>query len=65
MAKNLISGLILIRLLAQVWAPEVFFVTFITIRYQALLQAIIVCIFKENLWSKLKKMTKNLILGLI
>ena len=29
------------------------------------LQAIIIFIFTENLWSKLKKMTKNLILGLI
>ena len=58
------NGPILARL-AQIYAPKSFFVGFISIRCWALSQAIIICNFKENVWSKPNKITKNLILGLI
>ena len=61
--ENLIPDLILARL-TQIWAPKFFFVCFTSTRCQALLQVIIVFDFNENMWSKLKKMAKNLILGL-
>ena len=61
--ENLIPDLILARL-TQIWAPKFFFVCFTSTRCQALLQAIIIFDFNENMWSKLKKMAKNLILGL-
>ena len=64
MAKNLILGPILAHL-TQILAPQVFFVGFTSTRRWTLSQAIIVCNFKKNLKSKLKKMAKNLNLGLI
>ena len=57
-------GPILARL-TQIWAPTFFFESFNSTRYQILSQAIIVCNFKEKVWSKFNKMTKNLILDLI
>ena len=56
MTKNLISGLILARL-APVRAPDSF-VGFTSSICWILSQAIIVCNFKGNLWSKLKEMAK-------
>ena len=64
MAKNLISGPIFARL-AQMWGFHFFFLGFTRTRCQTLLQAIIVLNFKESLWSKHKKMVKNLSFGLI
>ena len=64
MGKNLISGPIL-ACLAQIWASKNFFVGFTSTNCYTLSKAIIVFNFKENLWPKLKKMAKNLILGLI
>ena len=64
MTKNLIFDPILVRL-AQIWATKNFFVAFISTRRLTLSRAIIICNFKENLWSKLKEISKNLILGLI
>ena len=40
-------------------SPENFFVGFTSKRCKILSQAIIVCNLKENLWSKLKRMTKT------
>ena len=45
---------------ARVWAPKIFFVNFSSTRCETLLQAIILCNLKENVWSKLKKMVKTL-----
>ena len=45
--------------------PQNFFDGFTSTRCWTLSKAIIVCNFKENVWSKLKKVAKNLILGLI
>ena len=64
MAKNLIFGPILAHL-TQIWTPEFFSFIFASTRCQVVSQAIIVFNFKENSRSKRKKMTKNLILGLI
>ena len=44
------------------WAPKFFFEGFIS-RCYTLSQAIILCNLKENVWSKLNKMVKNLILA--
>ena len=51
--------------LAQTWAFKIFFVDFTPNWCYTLSQATIVCNFMENVWSKLKKMAKNRILGLI
>ena len=64
MAKNLASGLILARFGPNL-VPINFFVGFTSTRCYALMQAIIACNFKENLWTKLEKMAKNLISGRI
>ena len=47
--------------LAQIFPalPKKFFWSFASAKYYALLQAIIVCNFKENYRTKLEKMTKN------
>ena len=58
MVKNLISGPILAGL-AQIWGHEISFVSFTSTRCQILSQVIIASNFKENLWSKLKKMPKT------
>ena len=50
--KKLFSGTIL--------GPKFFFVNFSSTRCETLLQAIILCNLKENVWSKLKKMPKTL-----
>ena len=50
---NLISG------------PKIFFVSFTSTTSQKLLQAIILCNLKENHRTKLKKMSKKLISGMI
>ena len=47
MAKTLVLGLILTPL-AQIWAQKSFLVDFTSARCYTLLQAIIVCNFKEN-----------------
>ena len=62
--KNLISGPIMAHL-TQIFSPQNFFVGFISTRYQTLSQTIIVFNFKENLWSKLTKIAKNIFLDLI
>ena len=49
MMKNLITGPILARL-----TPNF-------LRYYAFSQAIMICNFKENAWSKLKKTAKNIL----
>ena len=64
MTKNLIYNSSLTRL-AQIWIPKTFFVGFTSSTCYKLLQAVIACNFKEGVLSKLKKMPKNLILGLI
>ena len=43
--------------------PKKFFVGFISTTYHTLLQAIIVCYFKENQWTKFEKMAKDLVSG--
>ena len=61
MTKKLIFGLIM-ACLAQIWAPNFFFMG---IRDYTLLQAIIICNVKENVWSsKLKKNDKKPHFGL-
>ena len=40
--------------------PRNFFIDFTPTRYYTLLQAIIVCNFNKNYWTKLEKMTKTL-----
>ena len=69
--KYLILGLILARLVQICPSPppptpgNLFFVGFIYTRCKILSEDMIVCNFKVNVWSKLEKMAKNLILGLI
>ena len=64
MAKNLISGPILARLV-QIWAPKIIFQGF-HIYYMLNTVASYHCMqFQGKRWSNLNKMTKNLILGLI
>ena len=58
MAKNPYFGPDFGRFWPQ-FCPKNFFVGFTSTRYQILLPAIIVCNFKENLRSKLEKMTKT------
>ena len=62
MAKNLILGPILAQILIP---PNFFFMGLISTGCLELSLAIIICKFKENVWSKLKKIAKTLILGLI
>ena len=57
MAKNLFSDLIL-ACLAEIWAPKILDIV-------AIIVTIIIFNFKENVWLKLKKIGKNLVLGLI
>ena len=57
MAKNLFSDLIL-ACLAEIWAPKILDII-------AIIITIIIFNFKENAWLKLKKIGKNLVLGLI
>ena len=64
MAKNLIFGLILVHF-RQIWSQKTFFIDFVSTKCHALLQAIILCNFKENYWTTLEKMEKNLVPGLI
>ena len=47
MEKNLVSGPILVPL-AQIWSQKTFFIDFVSTKCHALLQAIILCNFKEN-----------------
>ena len=47
MAKNLIFGLILVRF-CEIWFQKTFFIDFVYTKCHALLQAIILCNFKEN-----------------
>ena len=63
MAENLISGQIVARL-EYIWAPKIFIVGFTSTRWYILPQTIIVFDFKKQLWFKLNKMAKNIILGL-
>ena len=49
--------------LSQFWALRSFFMDFTSTRCYTLSQAIIVWNFKENVWSKLEKMAKNVVLG--
>ena len=56
MAKTLISDL--------VWSPRNFFEGFTSTRCYTLLQAITVCNFDENSWTKPEKMAKNPVLTL-
>ena len=65
MIENLVSGPILAQIFPAL--PKKFFWSFASAKYYALLQAIIVCNFKENYRTKLEKMTKNkkLVLGQI
>ena len=44
-------------------SSQTFFVSFTSTECSTLSRAVIVCNFKENLWSKLKDITKNLILA--
>ena len=55
--------LILSLVLAQICFPKFFFMGFTSTRCYTLLQAIIVCNFKENKWTKPEKMAKNLVSG--
>ena len=57
MAKTLVSD--------KIFAPQKIFVGFTSTKYYTLLQAITVCTFKKNLWTKLEKMAKEQVLGLI
>ena len=49
--------------LAQICFSKFFFMGFTSTRCYTLLQAIIVCNFKENKWTKPEKMAKNLVSG--
>ena len=57
MIENLVSGPILAQIFPAL--PKKFFWSFASAKYYALLQAIIVCNFKENYRTKLEKMAKN------
>ena len=60
-AKNLISRLILAPL-DKIRAQKIF-TDFISTSWYTLLQATTVCNIKENWWSKLEKIAKNLVSG--
>ena len=62
MAKKPLISCPIVVCLAQIWAQKSFFVGFTSTRCYTLSQTIIVSNFKENVWSKLKKIAKNLIL---
>ena len=62
--KKTLLELILVQF-GQNLVPKKFFVGFTTTRCYKLLQAIIVCNFKENYWTKLEKIAKKLVSGLI
>ena len=64
MAKNLILGLILAHFAPNSF-PKLFSVGCTSTRFWTLLQPIIVSNFKENEWTKLEKIAKNLVLGRI
>ena len=51
------------KLRAQMWAHKNYFVGFISTSNYKLFQANILCNFQQNQWTKLEKMSKNLILG--
>ena len=65
MGKNPDLGLILTCFGPNLVPPKKFFVGFTSTRCYVLFQAIIVCNFKENQCTKLGKMAKNLVSGLI
>ena len=44
---------------------QIFLAAFTSTASYALFQSIVVCNFKDNKWTKLEKMTKNLVSGLI
>ena len=64
MGENLDLGLILAHFGPNL-VPKIFFVGFTSTRCYVLLQAIIVSNFKENQCTKLEKIAKNLVSGLI
>ena len=64
MTENLVWDLILNRFGPNL-VPKIFFVDFTSTRCYTLSKAIIVCNSNENYGTKLEKMAKKLILGLI
>ena len=63
MAKNLVLGTILAQIFPAL--PILFLWSFAIARCYELLRAVIVCNFKENYRTKLEKMAKEVVLGLI